>query len=101
VPKLSYELKREIYTGNNSRVFLAWCSEQKKYVVIKRVHRVSTFISRECEMLLELSNVQNIVKVEDFFYTQIDEIQKIKIENFVFELVEEDLENIILSMQES
>ena len=62
-------------------------------VAIKRTHKIGTKLSREYEILSELTNCEYIVKLLDVFYTTNDD-KKI-VQNLVFEFVSNSLEKYI------
>ena len=59
-------------------------------VAIKRTHKVGTKLSREYQILSEIKDCENVIKLLDTFYTVNDDGKVIQ--NLVFEYVTRNLE---------
>ena len=93
----NYKLLREIGHGCFGYVFQAYDVTQNQIVAIKRIHKVSNSISREFEMLLKTHDFPNVVQILDFFYSVRE--NNTKIQNIVFEYMDMNLEDLILSIR--
>lgn len=62
-------------------------------VAIKRTHKVGKKLSREYQVLSEIKNLDQVVKMDSVFYTINDKGQMVQ--NTVFEYVSGSLENYI------
>jgi hypothetical protein len=62
-------------------------------VALKRIEKVGNQLSREYEILFMIKDCDNVVHIEDFFYSKND--QGKLIQNIVFEFVDDNLESVI------
>lgn len=86
-------------SGAFGYVIEAYDNEKDCRVAIKRTHKVGKKLSREYQVLSELKDCDDVVKMDKVFYT-INEKGQI-IQNTVFEYVPESLEGYISKMIDS
>ena len=82
-------------SGAFGYVIEAYDKDKDCRVAIKRTHKVGKKLSREYQILTELKDSEDIVKMDKVFYTLNDKGQIIQ--NTVFEYVPESLEGYITS----
>ena len=80
-------------SGAFGYVIEAYDKDKDCRVAIKRTHKVGTKLSREYQVLTEIKDSDDIVKMDKVFYTLNDKGQIIQ--NTVFEYVPESLEGYI------
>ena len=80
-------------SGAFGYVIEAYDRSNDKRVAIKRTHKVGSKLSREYQVLSEITDCDDVVKMERVFYSITDKGQVIQ--NTVFEYVPESLENYI------
>lgn len=87
------EIIKVIGSGSFGYVFEGYDNDRKQKVALKRVEKVGQQMSREYDVLLEVKDCDQIVKILDIYYTRTDTNKLIQ--NIVFEYMEDNLESRI------
>jgi serine/threonine protein kinase len=88
-----YEIIKSLGSGAFGHVYLAFDNQKKEKVAIKRSLKCGKELSREYEILSELSSSRHCVALRDCFFTRKGKQELIQ--NFVFEFMEDDLQAVI------
>jgi len=80
-------------SGSFGYVFEAMDNTHNRRVALKRIEKVGTQLSREYEILFELRESENVIRILDFFYSKTDNNKLIQ--NIVFEYMPDNLENMV------
>lgn len=86
----NYEITKVLGSGSFGYVFEAIDATNNRKVAWKRIQKVGKKLSREYEILFEIKDHANVVKLLDFFYSKTDSNKLIQ--NIIFEYVEDNLE---------
>jgi len=68
----NYEIKKVIGSGSFGYVFEAFDHTNQRKVALKRIEKVGNQLSREYEILFDIKDCDNIVKILDFYYSKTD-----------------------------
>ena len=91
--ELKYRVEKMIGNGCFGHVFEVTDVRNNKKVALKRMIKTSQKISREYEILQILHGCENVIQLEDFFYSL--NYKGDLIQNFVFEYCQSNLEDVL------